>query len=266
MLCCRRGSKEDENTTLVAGREGSESRSDKCHRQQQQPASVVDGRSSGDGDSDDHFPPYGSGANDHFNVGFHQQQHQQNRGEEFALEDASTWRRQTTSTFFGDDKESSLAADANSASLSSSYRQTTSSRLPTAFDVDVVEIHPSGCGGGDYNVDPTAGLSVQTSALGAAELSKLEKEEDKTVNVVVAPPPPFPPPPFPPSPTGSEEEEIREEGEMKIRLLNDSSVSDASSFREDWSDLDVDMVDPLRPVRTVEIVKNPGESLGRRRS
>ena len=132
MLCCRRGSKEDENTTLVAGREGSESRSDKCHRQQQQPASVVDGRSSGDGDSDDHFPPYGSGANDHFNVGFHQQQHQQNRGEEFALEDASTWRRQTTSTFFGDDKESSLAADANSASLSSSYRQTTSSRLPTA--------------------------------------------------------------------------------------------------------------------------------------
>ena len=55
---------------------------------------------------------------------------------------------------------------------------------------------------------------------------------------------------------------MREEGEMKIRLLNDSSVSDASSFREDCPDLDVDMVDPLRPVRTVEIVKNPGESLG----
>ena len=102
---------------------------------------------------------------------------------------------------------------------------------------------------------------MQTSALGAAELSKLEKDEDKTVNVVVAPPPPFPA-----SPTGSEEEEIREEGEMKIRLLNDSSVSDASSFQEDWSDLNVDMVDPLRPVKTVEIVKNPGESLGRRRS
>ena len=280
MLCCRGGSKEDENTTLVAlssgdNRDSVRSKSSKNGQQQQQQQHhslqrqktqpTADGRrSSGDGDSDDHFPPYGSSSgNVHFNVGFQQQQQQQLRPEEVVLEDASTWRQPTTSTFFSEEKDVT-SSEAQSATL----RRAHPSRPPSAFDVDVIEVRTS-------NVDGVATIPTSSGATigsgvfreddedggasgAAARRNVIEEEEEEDVNVVVAPPPPLPPPT-----AASEDDEVREEGEMKIRLLNDSSVSDASSFREDCPDLDVvDVVDPLRPVRTVEIVKNPGESLG----
>ena len=290
MLCCRRGSKEDENTTLVAGagRSGgsgadSAKNSTKNGQQSQQNRQIhpsTDGRrSSGDGDSEDHYQPYGSsGLNVHFNVGFQQQQqHHQQQREEVPLEDASTWRRQTTSTFFGDvgnndasasgasPSPANAAADVNSASLRRGHHQ---SRPPSAFDVDVIEVRTSNDGGA-ATVPTSAGGAVGNyvdnvsgGTIGRIN-NDIEEEDEGEENVVVAPPPPLPPP----TAASGEEEEIREEGEMKIRLLNDSSVSDASSFLTEADcpvDLDVidEVVDPSRPVRTVEIVKNPGESLG----